>query len=103
MSNVKASILIFSAQKVPKVRSDLLSYFYTYDFNVIGSFVVKKHSPNFFSNLFSSKSLCIKVESHMYKVTTYLSRLKRTLVASAECNGPWCPAQLYSKVLLSSW
>ena len=27
MSNVKASILIFSAQKVPKVRSDLLSYF----------------------------------------------------------------------------
>ena len=42
MSNVKASILIFSAQKVPKVRSDLLSYFYTYDFNVIGSFVVKQ-------------------------------------------------------------
>ena len=42
MSNVKASILIFSAQKVPKVRSDLLSYFIHMIFNVIGSFVVKQ-------------------------------------------------------------
>ena len=42
MSNVKASILIFSAQKVPKVRSDLLSYFIHMNLNVIGSFVVKR-------------------------------------------------------------
>ena len=42
MSNVKSSILIFSAQKVPKVRSDLLSYFIHMIFNVIGSFVVKQ-------------------------------------------------------------
>ena len=42
MSNVKASILIFSAQKVPKVRSDLFSYLIYMTRNDIGSFVVKR-------------------------------------------------------------
>ena len=48
MSNVKASILIFSAQKVPKVRSDLLSYFYTYDFQCYWVFCSKTNTRQTF-------------------------------------------------------
>ena len=45
MSNVKASILIFSAQKVPKVRSDLL---YTYDSQCYWVFCCKMNTHQTF-------------------------------------------------------